>query len=323
MLSQASDALKVAIFGITGKQGSSVLKALRASPKAYNIIGLTRDASKEPAVALSKEEGVQIISVTFEVGKEEEVKKALDGAEAVFLVTNFWNHLDVERDFNETKVVIDAALSLPTVKTFLWSGLPSYAKLTGGKYTKVYHFEGKARATDYLFQESKKKEDVRAVSVEPAAYMQNFLQPPMEFQKGEDGVYVLSTGWKADTKLASIDIQSDYGIFVQSALEHPTEFPNGSIIQAVGEDLTMNQIVEQFAAATGEKAKYAYTPFENSAAYSHMPPIIQEDFKDFYGAINEVEYYGKDDFGKSLGFLSRKPHTWKKFFELNKKTWAK
>ncbi|KAH8925041.1 NAD(P)-binding protein [Atractiella rhizophila] len=266
MLSQASDALKVAIFGITGKQGSSVLKALRASPKAYNIIGLTRDASKEPAVALSKE-GVQIRSVTFEVGKEEEVKKALDGAEAVFLVTNFWNHLDVERDFNETKVVIDAALSLPTVKAFLWSGLPSYAKLTGGKYTKVYHFEGKARATDYLFQESKKREDVRAVSVEPAGYMQNLLGPQMTFQKGEDGVYILSTGWKADTKLASIDIEADYGLFVQSALEHPGEFPDGSIIQAVGEDLTMDQIVEQFTAATGEKAKYIYARFEESSAY--------------------------------------------------------
>ncbi|KAH8925044.1 NAD(P)-binding protein [Atractiella rhizophila] len=321
MLSHGPDAVKIAIFGITGKQGGSVFSALRASPKKYSVIGITRDLSKEPTITLTKEEGVEMRAATVQVGGEGEVKKALDGAEVVFLVTNFWDHLDMERDYGEIKVVIDAALSLPTLKTFLWSGLPSYDKLTGGKFTKVYHFEGKARATEYLFRESKKKENVRAVSVEQ--YMQNFLQPPMEFQKGEDGVYVLSTGWKADTKLASIDIQSDYGIFVQSALEHPTEFPNGSIIQAVGEDLTMNQIVEQFAAATGEKAKYAYTPFENSAAYSHMPPIIQEDFKDFYGAINEVEYYGKDDFGKSLGFLSRKPNTWKKFFELNKKTWAK
>ncbi|KAH8924814.1 NAD(P)-binding protein [Atractiella rhizophila] len=288
MLSHASNALKVAIFGITGKQGGSLVNALRSSPKAYSIIGLTRDASKEPAVTLGKEEGVEMRAVTVEVGSEKKIKTALDGAEAVFLVTNFWNHLDIEREFNEAKVVIDAAFSIPTVKTFLWSGLPSYVKLTGGKYTKVYHFEGKARATEYLFQESKKREDVRAVSIEPAGYMQNLLGPQMTFQKGDDGVYTLSTGWKADTKLACIDITADYGIFVQSALEHTGEFPDGSIIQAVGEDLTMKQIVEEFAAATGEKAKYVYTPFEESPAYPHMPPVIQDDFKDFYGAVNEV-----------------------------------
>ncbi|KAH8925030.1 NAD(P)-binding protein [Atractiella rhizophila] len=322
MLSQASNALKIAIFGITGKQGGSVLNALRASSRPYNVIGITRDVSKGPAVDLIKA-GVELRAATVALGNEKEIKNALEGADAVFLVTNFWDHLDVERDFLETKLVIDVAFSVPSVKTFLFSGLPSYSQLTKGKYTKVYHFEGKARAREYLFQQSKNRGDIRAVSVEPAAYMQNLLGPNMTFRKGDDGVYILSTGWKADTKLASIDIAADYGIFVQAALEHTSEYPDGSILQAVAEDLTMEEIVTEFAAATGEKAKYVYTLFEESPAYPHVPPLIQEDFKDFYAAVNEVSYYGKHDFGKSHDFLSKKPNTWKEFFVQNKKAWLK
>ncbi|KAH8919211.1 NAD(P)-binding protein, partial [Atractiella rhizophila] len=319
MLSTDANALTVAIIGITGAQGGSVYSALRASSKPYKVIGITRNVTGEKAKKLEGE-GVVMRAATVAVGNEEGVKKAFEGAEVVFAVTDFWAHTDMEREYNEIKLVVDTAFSIPTLKAFLWSGLTSYAAHTKGKYSKVYHFEAKAKGTQYLFEKSKTRPEVRAVTIEPAAYMQNFLGENLGFRKQEDGSYVCSTGWTADTKLATIDIANDYGIFVQEALEHENEFPDGSIVRAFSEELTLQEMVNQFGQVTGKQTQYRYVPFEDSPAFGKLPKVMQEDFADFYGAVNQVGYYGsKAEDGKSSAFLSRKPKSWKQFVDDNKK----
>ena len=55
----------IAVFGATGNQGGSVIRALLADPvlsKEFKIRGVTRDASKPSAKALA-DKGVQVVTV--------------------------------------------------------------------------------------------------------------------------------------------------------------------------------------------------------------------------------------------------------------------
>ena len=52
-------------------------------------------------------------------------------------MTNFWEHMDAGREIAEGKAMIDAAIE-SKVGLFIFAGLPSTSKLSGGKHTKVY-----------------------------------------------------------------------------------------------------------------------------------------------------------------------------------------
>lgn len=49
----------------------------------------------------------------------------------------------------QNKNIIDAAAKVETLGRFVYSSLPNTSKLSGGKYTHVYHFEGKGMAEEY------------------------------------------------------------------------------------------------------------------------------------------------------------------------------
>lgn len=57
---------RITIFGATGNQGGSVIRALLADPvlsKEFKIRGITRDPSKPAAMELA-EKGVELMSVS-------------------------------------------------------------------------------------------------------------------------------------------------------------------------------------------------------------------------------------------------------------------
>lgn len=57
----------ITVFGATGNQGGSIIKALLADPvlsKAFTIRGITRDVSK-PAASSLKEQGIEVKAVRF------------------------------------------------------------------------------------------------------------------------------------------------------------------------------------------------------------------------------------------------------------------
>ena len=58
-------------------------------------------------------------------------------------VTNFWEH-GRSKELADGKRLMDAAKSAGTKKVY-WSGLMPVQKLSGGKYTKVEHFDTKVR----------------------------------------------------------------------------------------------------------------------------------------------------------------------------------
>ncbi|KAK0557248.1 hypothetical protein OC861_007027, partial [Tilletia horrida] len=141
-----------AVFTATGNQGSSVLNALTQTfGKSLTIRAFTRNPSAaRTQAALAKYEGkADIVPVQADVADAESVREALKGVKVVFGNANSYD--DLEQEVPRMKAVIDIAKEAG-VELFVWSTLPSPAKDSNGKYTKVKHFENKAEIQAYLEQ---------------------------------------------------------------------------------------------------------------------------------------------------------------------------
>ncbi|WPG98183.1 Negative regulator of the PHO system [Acrodontium crateriforme] len=77
----------IAIHGATGAQGGSVVNAPSTD---WKVRAITRNASGEAGKALAAI-GLEVVSADFD--DEASLVKAYEGVEAIYLVTNFWEHL--------------------------------------------------------------------------------------------------------------------------------------------------------------------------------------------------------------------------------------
>lgn len=78
----------ITVFGATGNQGGSVITSIQANStlsSEYKIRGITRDPSK-PAGQKLAEKGVELVKA--DLSDKESVKKAVEGSDVVFGVTN-------------------------------------------------------------------------------------------------------------------------------------------------------------------------------------------------------------------------------------------
>ena len=99
----------VVVFGATGNQGGSVINALLSDPKTaheFKIRGITRDPTKANAKALEAR-GVECVA--GDVNDKESLRHAFEGAYAVFAVTNYWEKMDGELEFEQGKGIADLA----------------------------------------------------------------------------------------------------------------------------------------------------------------------------------------------------------------------
>lgn len=99
----------VVVFGATGNQGGSVIKSILGDPKTadeFNIRGITRDTSKPNAKALEAK-GVE--TVAADINSTEQVKAALQGAYAVFAMTNYWEKMDAHLEVQQGRNIADLA----------------------------------------------------------------------------------------------------------------------------------------------------------------------------------------------------------------------
>ena len=93
---------------------------------------------------------------------------AFHGAAAVFAVTDFWqlffdpatpsklkpgqiiNQYCHDLEIQQGKNLANAAATVETLERYVYSGLTDFGKWSGGKYTWVYHFDGKAKVVEYI-----------------------------------------------------------------------------------------------------------------------------------------------------------------------------
>ncbi|KAK5709160.1 hypothetical protein LTR17_020036 [Elasticomyces elasticus] len=146
----------IAVIGSTGQQGGAVAKAM-LKVDGWKVRGITRNVKGRGAQALASE-GAEM--VTADIDDVESMTKAFEGVQAVFCVTNFWEHLGRglnadaagEKEASQAFSIALAASKVPTLEHYVFSKLPSALELTNGQ-RPVPHMDHKARVDDRIRQE--------------------------------------------------------------------------------------------------------------------------------------------------------------------------
>lgn len=245
----------VAIVGATGGQGGSLARAILADPAgAFSVRAVTRRPESAAARALAAR-GADI--VVADLDRAETLKRAFDGAHAVFCVTNFWEHGSPERELTQAAAMANAVACAGNAHV-IWSTLEDtrqWVPLTSdqmptllGRY-KVPHFDAKGEAnTEFT------RRNVPATFLLTSFYWDNFINfPGMTPRRGADGVAALTMpiGDKRLPGIALDDIgRCAYGV-LRGGPDHI-----GRTIGIAGEHLTGLELAAALSKAVGERIRY-------------------------------------------------------------------
>jgi uncharacterized protein YbjT (DUF2867 family) len=274
------------VFGATGRQGGSVLSVILNSPELnakYALRGVTRDPSKPGSQALAAR-GVEMVK--GDLSDAASLQATLQGSYAVFGVTNYWENFNREAEEKQGRAIADAAFAAG-VKHLVWSSLPHVEKLTKGKLDKVDHFDGKANVEAYI-EANRAKTGTTASYFLPAVFME---QIENSINPGPDGQLAMSL--HIDPKKSQFPIlaaAADTGKYVVGILEAGPEKTNGLRVNAVGDWLTPESIVQTINEVAGTKIQCNQIP--RDVFKSFMPPHAGEELTQNFEFIQDYSYYG-------------------------------
>lgn len=239
----------ILVTGATGAQGGSVAKALLADNK-FAVRIFTRTAASAKPKEL-KQLGAEIAEGDF--NDMQSLLEAMKDCYAVYGVTNYWEHFDEE--YQQGKNLIDA-VKQSGIQHFVYSSLPSYSKLSMGKYS-VPHCDIKADLEQYA-----RALQIPSTFVHVAFYYQNFLS---FFQLQDDGNGNLFFGFpQGDTRLAAVSVE-DCGAVVAGIFNHPQEYI-GRKVGIVGDDKSCAEYAAILSRELGRKVYFRHMNRDTYAA---------------------------------------------------------
>ncbi|KAF4343316.1 nitrogen metabolic regulation nmr [Fusarium beomiforme] len=292
----------IVILGATGNQGGSVAEVFLSEP-GWKVRALTRNTNSAKAQALSSK-GAEVVRADLD--DTTSLESAFEGAHAIFAVSDFWglynednrskakpgqalNDWAAQHEEQQLKNVIDIASKISTLERFIISSLSHSEKWSKGKYTRVYHFDGKARAVEYG-QEAHPDLWSKTSVYQAGMFLSNFILLPFNQPvKNDEGVAQFIVPLDLDTKLPFIAPEEDSGPLVKALI---LDEPAGLNLIGYREWLSSNDIAAAFTEATGIPAK----AIKNDGA---VPPGISDELLgemiDCFGYFNEFGYEGRDD----------------------------
>ncbi|KAG9228579.1 putative NAD dependent epimerase/dehydratase [Amylocarpus encephaloides] len=235
------------VFGITGEQGGSVANHFLSIP-GWNTRGITRNPSSTLSLSWSQK-GIQLVYA--DLNDLSTLPTALQGATAIFAVTNFWepfynpntasllkegqntNQYCYEQEIQQVKNIADAAAHVAALERLVLSSSCDVSKWSGGKYSWVYHFDSKARGEVYLRENYLELAGKTSV-IHIGSYMNNWKEN-LHFRKAGDGTVRLATlKGTSEKPRPQIETARDTGALVHAALEAPA----GKRILGVGSSIS-------------------------------------------------------------------------------------
>ncbi|ROW15994.1 hypothetical protein VPNG_02567 [Cytospora leucostoma] len=252
----------VTIVGATGNQGISVINAL-SSKAEFHLRGLTRNPSSEQAQALAAR-GVEIVQANID--DPSSIKSALAGSHIIYAITDFFETF-ARSDATEARAVetrhgvtlAEAAAAIPTLEHYIWSTLPDFEVLTGGKYP-VPHAQSKVDV-DLHIRRDLPDLAAKTTFLWITYYSSNFLIPvnaPVFVESANAWVHIQPVG--PDTPIVSIgDIRVNAGKFVEAIIQQREKTIGGKVVLAEVETLTADELLQRWAKVKGLKAVYLQT----------------------------------------------------------------
>lgn len=287
-----SDKKLVVVFGATGNQGGSVVSTWMNNPELrmhYSLRGVTRDVTK-PAARDLQSKGIEVVAA--DMNDSLSLGRAVEGAYAVFAVTNFWEDCDAQKELARGIAIANAVFE-HAVKHFVWSSLPHTTKLTEGKLPNIDHFVAKAEVEEYI-EANKSKSGTAATYFMAALFMSNYAG--MEFiAPDQDGKLTLAMPYSATTRHPLIDIRSDVGLYVWGIIEAGKE-ADGKRVHGVGDWKTSQEIVDTFSQYGGcGEVKFVEIPRDVFKGFlsRKMGDVLGEEMTQNMDLISQYSYFGR------------------------------
>jgi len=247
----------IAVVGATGAQGGGLVGAITADRSGeFAARALTRSPGSAKAAALAAA-GVDVVAA--DTDDVESLKRAFDGADAVFCLTNYWEHFSVEREQAQARNMAVAAKAAG-VRHAIWSTLEDTRKWVPlddnrmptlhGRY-KVPHFDSKGEA-DQFFRDA----GVPTTFLLTSFYWDNFIFFGLGPKPGPDGVLAITLPMD-DRKLPGI-AAGDIGPCALGVLRRPDLV--GKTVGIAGEHLTGAEMAAGLTRALGQTVRYNAVP---------------------------------------------------------------
>jgi uncharacterized protein YbjT (DUF2867 family) len=268
----------VTVLGSTGAQGGGVVQAL-LDQQDWQVRAVTRNAHGQAALRLA-ESGCEIAEA--DLNTPATLFEALQGSYGLFAVTNFWDRATRMGEFEQGRNLVRAAKEAG-IQHFIWSTLPDYEALSGGKYT-VPHFTSKARVDD----EVKTAGFRHHTFVEAPFYFQNFLTVHAP-RKTPDGRELWRYPADKDKCRFPCGDIKELGKIVAAALNQPEIAGNGQYLALAGDYLCWQDLVDTLN-AQGHKLDYERVSAEE---YDSFFPSARE-FRHMMAFWEENHYFGPE-----------------------------
>ena len=301
------------VFGATGQQGGSVIDFVLKDPQLsqqYKLRAITRNKDSNSSQKLASN-GIEVVEA--DPTNPESLKRAFQGAHTAFVMTFPDFNPASPSEFDQGKSLVDAAVA-EGVDYFIFSTLPYINKISNGKYTKVFGFDNKARAEEYIRQQP-----IRSSFFSPGSFMQNYqsIMKPRPSQNG-DGSFVMARHVSPQTKLPMIDIVSDTGKWIGAILADPAA-SEGKVISAATKLYSLDEQAEILSKATGKVVRYQQVPEEVFRKF-----IPNEMYADLLIEMmlyqQDIGYYGPDTehlVKEGAAFAKGKVTTFEEYLEKN------
>jgi uncharacterized protein YbjT (DUF2867 family) len=247
----------VLVVGATGNQGGVIVDHLLAAGRKFDVCGLTRTPNSEAARALA-ERGVDVRR--GELNDKGTLRSAIDGVDAVVIVTNIWT-AGFEESIRQGKNVADVAVEAG-VSHVVFSGAGYHDRDLG-----IVALEPAGEVEQYI-----RSLDVPATFLRPVWFMHN-LEPT--FEDILDGTLALPI--EEGVTLQMIDID-DVGRATARVLTEPDEFA-GEGFDLAGDEHTLSEMARILSEVTGTDVQPFSVPIED--AREEMGDAMAELFQWF------------------------------------------
>jgi uncharacterized protein YbjT (DUF2867 family) len=250
----------IAVIGATGAQGGGLVRAIaedRNGPFAARAVTRKPDSDKAKAIAAL---GAEVVA--GDADDPSGLDRAFAGAYGAYCVTNFWEHVSVEREVVQASHMARATRRAG-VQHVIWSTLEDTRlrvpladhrlPTIQGKF-KVPHFDSKG-SVDGVFA----REAAPTTYLLAAFYWDNFIYFGMGPRKGANGDLVLAMplGGAKLPGIAAQDIgKCAYGVFRRGT------GAVGQRIGIAGEILSGEEMAAKMGKALGHPVTFQDVPFD-------------------------------------------------------------
>lgn len=275
----------ITIVGVLGKQGRSAAHTLLQSGR-YRVRGITRRVESPEALHLV-EQGVELVSIPFDLGYQKDFVEAFRGSDGVFIMTPGIAPPQTH-EFELGKQLADAAVEAD-VKHLIFSSLENVGKITGGKKFAP-HFTDKAKIEAYI-----RTLPITSSFICMALFFTNLIEFYAPRLEGDTLVFPIYL--PNDFRAPFVDPLTATGPAVLEIFSNPGQYA-GKSLPVIGDMISPQEMVDTFVRVTGRKAVYS-SAFTRENFLHHFPEFGSNELlvREILGMVEyivEYGYFGED-----------------------------